>query len=192
MKIDPTTRIVTLEKNVKPCMHCHGKGTVPARVPCPTKGRGPRGGKGGCKECGWRSYDHTHYDMGTQVTCPTCDGINSDRFEDEDICAHIRYSMFRDLVRWEVIDGDQGDRLSEMHSLLGVRGCLVTCTDYGRSWERPVEELLDDVSDPENMTQVTFIVRRDDMRLCDRIIIYRVANGYFVFPDWDKTTEVAE
>jgi len=52
--------------------------------------------------------------------------------------------------------------------------------------------LVDDASRGDRMTQVVNIVRRDDMRLCDRIIIYRVANGYFVFPDWDKTTEVAQ
>jgi hypothetical protein len=189
VKIDPTTRIVTLEKNVKPCIQCHGRGTVPSRVPCPTFGRGPRGGKGGCRECGHRTWDHSHMNRDVQVPCPTCEGVNPDRFEDEDICAHIRYSMFRDLVRWEVID-DDGVGLSYVHQNLGVRGALSTVTDYGRSWERPVEELVEDVSKPENMTQVTFIVRKDDMRLCDRIIIYRVANGYFVFPDWDKT-EVA-
>jgi hypothetical protein len=191
VKINPTTRVVELERGVKPCVSCAGSGLVPSMVPCPTGGRGPRGGAGGCKVCGWRTWDHSHHNFDVLVTCSTCDGVNSDRFHDEDICAHIRYSEFRDLVRWEVVDGDAGDRLSETHQLLGVRGCLVTCTDYGRSWERPVEELLEDVSKPENMTQVTFIVRKDDMRLCDRIIIYRVANGYFVFPDWDKTTEVA-
>src|SRR5437867_7847602 len=64
------------------CRQCWGRGTVATKARCPKcrgTGKGPRGGRNGCRDC--HGFG-TAYDQDQRVTCPTCDG-HPEGFEGE-------------------------------------------------------------------------------------------------------------
>lgn len=178
MKINPDTRIATLETNAKPCHRCFGRGEVPTYDPCPTNGNGPRGGLNGCKTCRG-SKSHTNWDV--KEVCPSCEGDNPMHATDETLYDFARYSQFRNLVEWVVRD-DTNMAFTKIGTLIGSG--LGHTVDYGNHTRLTDEELIAKERDRDTTTQWVKIVRKDDMRLADRIVITRLANGYAMQAEW--------
>lgn len=181
MKIDTDTRTVTPEPSSRPCASCRGTGRTVVAQPCPTGGRGPRGGKDGCRTC---HGTMRHYDPAVTRTCGRCGGVDPERHDDESLYDHVRFHQFRDLVEWRVVDA--GDtRFTELGLCLAGRGSIMTVGDYGDHKRLTDDELIAAVRDRDDWTQWVTIVREADMRLCDAVVIVRRSNGYNVRPTWD-------
>lgn len=187
MKIDPDTRTVTLEPRSQKCTRCWGTGTTVVPQPCPTNGRGPKGGKDGCRTC---HGTKRHYDPTVRETCDTCGGVDPMHHEDETLYDHVSFDVFADLVEWRVTDAT-ATRFTELGLCLAGRGVIVTVGDYGAHKRLTDAELIAEVRDRESSTQGVFVVRKDDMRLCDALTIVRRANGYSVVPTWDDAVVAA-
>lgn len=185
MKINPD-RTVTPEPNSQPCGLCYGRGTTLVAIPCPTNGRGPRGGKDGCHRC---HGTKRHYDPAVTEPCTQCHGINPDRHDDEDLFDHVRYSEFVDVVGWRVQDATD-TRFTELGMCLAGRGSLATHVDYGDHMRLTDDELIAKVRSRNDSTQWVFLVREADMRLCDAVVIVRRRNGYSLEPVWDTVPAV--
>lgn len=188
MKINPD-RTVTLEANSQPCRRCYGRGTTVVTQPCPTDGRGPRGGKDGCRTC---HGTMRHYDLAVTEVCVKCHGLDPRNHEDETLYDHLEISAFADLVAWRVVDATD-TRFTELGLCVGARGTIVTVGDYGDHLSLTDDELVAHVrsSQSPSSTQGVVVVREDDMRLCDAVVIVRRRNGYAVMPVWDQPVSVA-
>lgn len=187
MNIDPITRIVTLEPNANQCTRCWGRGTVPTTFPCPTKGRGPRGGANGCRTC-HGMMRHTDHDV--RETCGKCGGIDPQHAEDENLYDTFDLAVIADLVEWRVVD-ETKTRFTELGACIGARGSIVTVVDYGAHRSLADAELVADVREHQHRAQGVNVIRKDDLRLCDAIAIVRRANGYNVIAVWDDAAEIA-
>lgn len=207
MIFDPITRTVTLEPSAaRTCYFCH-EGTQPLRVPCPTGGRGPRGGRDGCRTC---HGSGTHFDQSQRVPCPRCDGTgivheqerSTDRVPDAWLTGEHVTRECRVLTR----------EMPQAVSLLG-HGCVGgACVDYGRTYDRVREAVRDDgrsdaarvralhelerslAADPEYLrmlhhVQACNVVR--DGRLCDRLVLAVWPQGYGWVAQWEGALQPA-
>lgn len=186
MKINPDTRTVTLEPASKPCRLCYGRGRTIVPQPCPTNGRGPRGGKDGCRTC---HGSKRHYDPAVTEVCGRCNGVSPDRHEDETRYDHLSFAAFRDLVEWRVVDATD-TRFTQWGTLLGEHGAITTVVDYGAHTRMTDEELVAAVRDGRDSTQGVNVVSKD-LVLCDAIVIARRQNGYSVRAVWDDLEPAA-
>jgi len=67
-----------------------------------------------------------------------------------------------------------------------VSGAIVTVTDYGRSAESGDDAVLQDaLRSVGTRTQAIKVVRRDDMKLADEVLVVVTSNGYAVLPSWE-------
>lgn len=184
MIIDTDTRTAALEPASRPCRGCYGTGRTLVAQPCPTNGRGPRGGKDGCRKCHGIGR---HYDPAVTETCRTCGGIDPDRHDDETLYDHARFEQFRHLVEWKVVDATD-TRFTTLGMCLAEGGSLMTVVDYGAHKRLTDDELAAAVRDRDDSTQWVNIVREADMRLADAIVVVRRDNGYAVKPAWADGT----
>lgn len=179
MKIDPATRTLTLER--KPCGLCRGSGRSIVAQPCPTGGRGPRGGKDGCRTCHGTG---SHYDRAVTETCRQCGGNDPLSHEAETVYDHLGFGEFRSLVEWKVVDATD-TRFTELGMCLAPHGALYTCGDYGAHLDLDDDALIAAVKDRDDWTQAVKLVDGETLRLCDAIAIVRRRNGYTVAPVWN-------
>lgn len=134
MQYLPDTRVLTL--GLKPCTACFGRGTGPTILPCPTNGRGPRGGARGCRTCNGFGR---HYDHDTPVPCDRCHGEPADK-EPETFYDSAPVEALEALIpTLKVARVDRGGTWNEAH--LGM-GALWSITDYGRAWNRDDDDAL--------------------------------------------------
>lgn len=187
MLIDPITRIATLEPKSRQCRLCYGRGRTIVPQPCPTNGRGARGGKDGCKTC---HGSKQHYNSAITEVCGRCNGINPDKVEDETLYDHARFADFADLVAWRVVDATH-TRFTELGLCLSGADAISTVGDYGAHLAKSDEALIAEVRTDRDWTQWVKVVRKTDLRLCDAIAIVRRRNGYSLIPVWDDAGEVA-
>lgn len=184
MKIDPATRTLVLEKNTTACRSCRGGGTTVVHLPCPTNGRGPRGGKGGCRTCHGTGR---HYDAAVRETCVRCNGIDPMHHDDDDLYDGVHLEVLAPLVEWRVVDATD-TRFTGVGLCLPSRGSIMTVGDYGDHKRLTDDELVAKVSGDRGWTQWSQVTRKNDMRLCDAVVIVRRHNGYSVRPAWDDET----
>ncbi len=183
MKINRNERTVVLEPTG--CRSCHwSPGTEATPIDCHKchgSGRGARGGARGCKNCNGmgKTWDHEN-----RRPCSVCLGDWKDRSTDG-ICDAIP-EEWKDLVRWTVVR--QHDKaIGRWAGLIGVSGAIVTVTDYGRSAESDDDAVLKDaLRAVGTRTQAIKVVRGDDMRLADEVVVLVTSNGYAVLPSWDE------
>ena len=187
MYIDHATRILTLEPNANRCTRCWGSGSVPSTYPCPTGGRGPRGGVGGCRQCHGMMR---HVDHDVRETCGKCHNVNPQACEDETLYDTVHLDLLADLVEWRVVDATN-TRFTEVGACIGARGSIVTTVDYGAHKRLTDDELVAEVRDRNHSTQGVFVVRDEDMRIADAIAVVRRANGYNVIAVWDDAATAA-
>jgi len=183
MKINQETRTLTLGKTS--CSGCH-EGSVPTKMDCPKclgTGNGPRGGRGACRSC----YGNGHkWNQDVRVACPICYG-EWESAADENICSRINESEWVDSVNWEV-QRFPGTSFNLWQRNIGVGASIYTCVDYGRAMDHMSDsELIEAVLESVGNTQAINVVRRADMRLCDRVIIAVTENGYAPMPVWDES-----
>lgn len=182
MKINPDTLTLTLEQNTQPCGRCRGTGTVLAATPCPTNGRGPRGGKDGCSQC---HGSKRHYTPSVTEVCPACNGINSLTADHDSLYDTVRFDEFATFVEWKVADATD-TRFTDLGLALPSRGSIMTVGDYGDHKRLSDDELIASVRDDEHgRTQWVQVTRKEDLRLADAIVIVRRSNGYSVRPEWE-------
>jgi hypothetical protein len=182
MKNDTDTLTATLEPASRPCRGCYGSGRTLTTLPCPTGGRGPKGGRDGCRTC---HGSGRHWDPAVTEVCARCGGESPDRHEDETLYDHVRFSSFRHLVEWRVVDATDS-RFTELGLCIGDRGAIMTVGDYGDHRRLTDDELVAAVRDRDDDTPWVFLVRKADMRLCDAVVVVRRRNGYSVRPVWDN------
>jgi len=181
MKINHTERTVVLEP--RSCRSCQwSPGTEASELPCPKcegTGKGPRGARRGCKNCNGSGivWDHEN-----RRPCSTCNGDHAGKDVDG-ICDAIP-EEWKDLVRWRVVR-HHDKAIGRVAGLIGVSGAIVTVTDYGRSAESGDDAVLQDaLRSVGTRTQAIKVVRRDDMKLADEILVVVTSNGYAVLPSW--------
>lgn len=160
-----------------------GDGTQPTRQVCTTcdgTGRGPRGGRNGCRSClggcGW-TWNH-------EVTrpCNRCGGdfLGADM---EDYCDRAPDEIFETI---EIRVYRSGRAQSFNESLLGL-GCLWSTTDYGDHQDLSDEALVAKVRKGCTHVQATKVVRsKDDLRLPDHLGVFCNRNGYSVRPVFEE------
>lgn len=184
MKIDTDTRTIVLEQCAcRACQYSPGTEATPIACPkCDGTGNGPRGGKGKCTKCygNGKAWDHEN-----RRACSRCGGDYAGKDEDG-ICDRIPTDEWRDIVRWTVVR-HRDKAIGRIAGLIGYRGALVTCTDYGRADRLDDDTVISEaIGSVGSSTQVINIVRRDDMRIADEIQILVTSNGYTVIPAWDE------
>lgn len=185
MKIDTDTRTIVLEPRA--CRSCqYSPGTEATPIPCPTcsgTGNGPRGGKGQCRKC----YGNGRaWDQENRRPCSKCGGDWAGKDLDG-ICDNIPTESWKDLVRWTVVRATDKE-IGRIAGLIGVRGAIVTCTDYGRTAELADDEavLSEAMRAIGSSVQAISIARNDGHRIADEIRIVVTSNGYAVLPSWDE------
>lgn len=203
MRIDPDTKTVILEKKDCHCSTTMKRDDVPKGMSidkfgykiCPKcKGTGRRG-SGRCRECNAKDgYFSIHsprkpgyvpdYKKFTLTTCRSCGG-SWEKAHNEDLTDTLPRDVILDIPI-EVNRSLRPQTWLEHHFGAGV----YSCTDYGR-WKDQSDEVLiekfhDDVKHGSFPTrQATKYTRRDDMRLCDKLVILTNDNGYSILPVWE-------
>ena len=183
MKINQETRTLTLGKTS--CRNCR-EGSVPTKVDCPKclgTGKGPRGGRNTCRPCHGHGYQ---YNQDVRKACPTCHG-DWEFAVDENICNHINSSEWVDFVNWD-IQRFHGISFNIWQQNIGIGASIYTCVDYGRAMDDMTDsEIMEAVLKSIHSTQAINVVRRADMKLCDRVVIAVTENGYAPMPVWDQS-----
>jgi hypothetical protein len=157
MLFDLTTRTLTLD--FKTCTCCYGRGDLPTRTSCRAckgTGNGPRGGRGGCRQChgNGRAYDHD-----LRIVCKNCGGEPERKSKETwTDTAPVEAVMSMSLI---VIRQDRGGSWNE--NFLGL-GCLWSSVDYGERWKRDddtplLEEIVEKLRN--DRTQACKIIASD-------------------------------
>lgn len=168
MKIE--NGMIVLE--TRKCSLCEGTGQKVERVPCPLYGKAMRGKA--CPHCGATRKDgHRYLETGKMVPCDFCNGTG---VKQEDMC-DTADSIYHEMT-FKVYRQDREATWNESH--LGA-GCVFSCCDYGRAWNRPEnnEALIADVRG-HTFIQATKIAREG--RLAEHIGIFITRGGYSVRP----------
>lgn len=195
MRLENNQLILEKEECVFCSMNRLPKGKTASRKACPTckgKGRGPRGGKGGCQECmGNRKVP----DWDTPVDCKCCDGTGE--------VPETMTSYINEECKKEVIDSlpiklffaERGMSFNE--SYLGI-GTIFSCSDYGRTWDKlesrsqeSIRNFLEQIRKEilESGLQACKIAD-DDGILINHIVVIVNQGGYSVRPS--KTNDSSD
>jgi hypothetical protein len=181
MKIE-NGQLILERKNCRSCRN----GEVATKVDCPKcngTGKGPRGGKNGCRTC---HGSRVHWDWINTQTCPKCEG-NYEGFESETPYDHIYIEkndlpvkVIRDYVKRQM-------SFAEMYIGMG----LFSCTDYGRHKNQNDEELIESAFHFDEKgtfwTQGIKLIRDNkDLRICDHLAIVVGDQGYSVLPVFEE------
>lgn len=160
----------------KPCHWCastKNPGLMASHKTCPKcKGtkRGPRGGRGGCRNC---DSNGQVYDYDNLITCGACNGT---KIVPETDCDTITAEQWKAFT-FKVIREPNG-QFGFNESYLGL-GYVWTCGDYGRAWDRNNDaELIETVKNENHYIQGVKIAK--DLTVCDHIAILVTKNGYKV------------
>ena len=126
MRYDAATHTLHLGKKNCWC----GDGTQSRKMPCPTcngTGKGPRGGRNGCRKCygSGNAYDHDN-----RVPCSKCGGDYIDH-DDENWCDNAPAGLVQSLP-WAVMRQNRAQSFAEAYLGTG----LFSCTDYGTAWSQ--------------------------------------------------------
>lgn len=172
-------------------------GFVAGRKNCPKcKGtrRGPRGGRGGCREC----FNGKVADFDNPVQCPRCEGTKE---VEETYCSRPSEDIVRQILEnreIRVFFAQRGMSFNESYLGLGLIG---GCTDYGRTWKE-LESRSQEVIDTFIKKVYEEIVRRsnqvchitkskNDLTLFHHAVIIVNPDGYSVRPSFtDDSTDV--
>jgi hypothetical protein len=166
MRYDAQTHTLHLERKDCSC----GDGTQSRRIDCPGckgTGKGPRGGRNGCRKCygSGNAWDHDN-----RVPCTRCNGdyINHDP---ENWCDKAPAGLVQSLP-WAVVRQDRSQSFAEAYLGTG----LFSCTDYGTAWDANDDAaLIATLKSEERHTQAIKICRKTDDPL-----VYLVATGIVV------------
>lgn len=193
MLFDATNFTLTLD--LKDCIRCFGRGTVPTKIACPLcngSGNGVRGGKGKCKSChgSGNGYDHDN-----PSTCEICKGSPkrasqetwTDKAPDEAVAA----------LQLRVARQDRETSWNE--SYLGL-GCLWSSTDYGDAWNadditvlsKVRADLLKDRTQACKLLAVEYDSNAKTLPIVRGLVIVVSNNGYSVRADTTLAESNAE
>jgi hypothetical protein len=165
-------KIVLGTKSCHWCGDTKHPGLMASRKTCPKcKGtkRGPRGGRGGCRDC---DHNGQVYDHENLITCGACNGT---KIVPENICDTITAAQWQSM-EFKVIRDENG-RFGFNESYLGL-GYVSTCVDYGTAWGRNnADELIEKVKADSNFIQATKIAK-NDLTVCKYIAILVSKSGY--------------
>lgn len=177
---------VVLER--KDCAWCNEDGTVAARVwnICPKcKGTGKRG-NGRCMNCNDKNGYYIagpipghvmEYDHDKRVPCRSCNGVHF-QTEVENYTDRVDVSF----LPVEVLRSRREQSWAESYLGAGV----YTVVDYGRNQTMSDEELIAPVVKELKSVQASKVVKnKDDLQLCDKIVIITAAGGYSAIPYWE-------
>lgn len=179
---------MTLTRQACECRSCRGTGTQLKALACPQcdgTGKGPRGGRGGCRKC----HGHgTHYSPNHTETCSACEGKPEDASY-ETWCDKAPVEAARSMPMVVV----RLNRLNTFNEAYFGHGTLWSCTDYGAANSQTDDELVARVRESLTMpVQAIKIVRgyeRDAevLPLHDILVISVTRDGYAVraFSDVD-------
>lgn len=175
--------VVVLERRNCTCQD----GTVPNYVDtlcpdCKGTGKNPQDRRKYCRKCrhysGAYGYIKALDPEQPTRTCGLCDG----KYENALAETFTDYTNLHLTLPWRVIRNEQRQQSwGEQHIGLG----LGSCVDYGRHKQQTDEELIAHEMKQHKTTQVCKIVRsRENMELCDEILIVTADGGYSVLPYW--------
>lgn len=146
MKYDATTRTLRLEP--KDCTTCAygagGRGEYTGSKICEVcngTGRGPRGGRGGCRSC----YNGRQHDFDNPIVCPSCNGTWQGAAM-ENFCDRPPAEAVESIPMFFIALGRDN---TWNENYLGL-GTIYSCTDYGTrflTWAgQPDKDAADDVA----------------------------------------------
>lgn len=141
------------------CWSCAGSGERPTvKVPCPKcegTGRGPRGGRRGCRKCNGGGYDYLRpkdLDIFLPGSCKNCEGSGT---LPDNLYDTLPQDVWENLD-FRVVRTDRGQGWVE--SYIGV-GCY-SSTDYGDQWKaNDAPALITKVRERENRPQCIKVAR---------------------------------
>lgn len=180
MIFDHNERTLTLD--MKDCTTCYGRGDVSTALPCPTGGKGPRGGANGCRTC--HGFGN-HYDHENRVPCKNCQGEPA-RKSPETFYDSVSQEVLMAMLPLTVVRQDRAGTWIEYN--LGALDAVWSTTDYGRSWDLTDEEVAEQVAEKlrtERGVQGVKILHkfeREDQvaRLKDKFVVVLHRSGYNV------------
>lgn len=193
MKIENNTLVLGTHE----CRRCDENNEVreteylPCRT-CKGTGRGPRGGRDGCKEC--RGLRRRSYDTGRMIPCENCSGTGQ---EPDDFYDRVPDEIWQSLDFRVHRNPRRAQTFVEAH--IGV-GCW-SVTDYGQHKNMSDEALIQKVRDDHTGgVQACKIIKHTgssykpedppDPTLPDHIGIFTNDNGYFVAAVHGETVKV--
>jgi hypothetical protein len=178
--------IVVLER--KDCHWCDENGTSPTKkwkVCEKCKGTGKRG-NGRCRNCndrdgyypdGRRPGFVQYFDHEDRQPCTRCKG-NKHNFDEENWTDNIDVSF----LPVEVLRTGRVQGWYESHIGQGV----YTVVDYGANQKMTDEQIIAPVVKELAKTQACKVVNnKEEMRLCEKIIIITGRTGYSAMPYWE-------
>jgi hypothetical protein len=164
------------------CKHAPGKEREVVDSKCGTcngTGRGPRGGKRGCKTCAGSGRDWVN--TGRIIDCRACKGTTQ---VPDDRCTTIPSEVWEKIpFKYQVVRESRSATFNE--SYLGM-GMLYSVIDYGRAWDNPDDEafLKNEKSRMGNNVQL-LNVWTEEKGLADRLVLVITHNGYYVVAQWN-------
>lgn len=169
------------------CRQCdHGLQNSTLQETCPAcggTGKQVTDGRKYCRKC--RRYSNGRYVSagivsvpGPKIACTRCNGNYRD-FEPETLYDY--YDLLDFPIPWRV-DRHPNRRRSWVEDHLGLG--LGSCTDYGRHKNLQDDELIARNRESHKKLQASKIVRKDDMKLADEIVIVTGENGYSCIARW--------
>jgi hypothetical protein len=168
MKLSEDKKTVILEK--KPCVWCDGTGLSAKQVPCYTckgTGRGPRGGKGGCRKCS--GFGHVY----SPTEKETCTGCMGEKMVPENDCDSMPDEWWHNMT-FKVYRQDRDQTYNEF---LLAHNCVFSCSDYGKAAGASDESIIESVR-KETYVQLCKVAR--DLKFCDHVGIFVNRGGYSV------------
>jgi hypothetical protein len=173
--------VLTLDRMNCTACSFNQPGTMSTVLPCPTNGKGPKGGRDGCRTC---HGSRRHYDHETRVPCSQCGGAYERAAVETFTDSAPREAILTLAETLTVVRQDRAGTWNEAY--LGI-GSLWSCSDYGRAWERPDEELVAEIRErlTTERVQACKIVQPyervdTDARLVDRLVIVLHRDGYLI------------
>ena len=163
-------------KKFKECPKCHGTG---------------KRGNGRCRNCNDRNGYYgpgqedrkpgyvLWYDHDDKVICERCSG-NWEGFDAENYTDNIDISHLPIEVQHH---SDKVLSWSSAHIGNGV----YTIVDYGRHKNQTDEQIIEEVREELHRIQACWVVKsKDDLTLCDKIIIHTTNDGMIAVPHWNN------
>lgn len=160
--------------------------TVPCRD-CGGTGKGPRGGKGGCKKCHGSGRDYVPVEWDIAANCSRCDGTGRVEMDSTSFMPEWFWQDFEFRVVTE-----KNKRLSWTTANIGL-GCISACVDYGSAAKMVADgredELIAEVKNgsARHSNQFCKIIRsKDDWTIASWIGVHVGADGYALLPHFEE------